>query len=157
MSDKPNQACSNPYGYPEPLPSDYLLRSEVVAALFDLLCIDEDKRYNDIINSAIGVVENLRPWNQKPRVEPMTTELPIVTRLRGVTTTRNGRGLDSSSSQHHLTNPDGPEAADLITELVDALEGAVSFMIGDISGKSQREGIVKQACAALVKATTHER
>ena len=48
----------------------------------------------------------------------------IVERLRALTKTRNGRGLDPS--QYHLTNPDGPEAADTIATLHKQLENARS-------------------------------
>jgi len=41
-------------------------------------------------------------------------------RLRALTVTCNGRGLDPS--QHHLTNPDGPEAAALIRDMREALQ-----------------------------------
>ena len=73
-------------------------------------------------------------------------ELPIVTRLRAVTTTRNGRGLDPS--QHHLTNPDGPKAADLISELAEALREIAGTGSPDFLSHSQ-----KIAHAALAKAT----
>lgn len=72
------------------------------------------KQVHPICEQAADEIERLRSG--------ITCHADILKRLRALTKTRNGRGLDPS--QYHLTNPDGPEAADTIATLRKQLDDA---------------------------------
>lgn len=86
----------------------------------------------------------------------MTTELPIVTRLRKAKLWPDGSETRPNIATAH-------EAADLISELVGALRATthevevVAALLYDESTRNDYIKIAADARAILAKATTHER
>jgi hypothetical protein len=80
----------------------------------------------------------------------VTDELPIVKRLRGI-----NREVKSNGYCDRIRNPDGAEAADIITELVAALEQAERWIVseGCLSEpfNAQQQKVLKPIRAVLEK------